>query len=296
MAGTDILIEKTTIISRDGYELSAFVVAPERPKAAVLISSGTGFPKEFYRRIAEHGAARGYACLLYDYRGIAGSAPKNLRGFKADMTIWGRRDMTAAIDAASALAPTKPLYTLGHSVGGHLIGFAANSDKANAHAFINVGSGYWGKHAASYKLQALFFWLIYGPLCLASLGYIPGGGLWGGTALPRNVYTQWRRWCFKPDYYGDELDSLLPNWFHDVREPIRAWGMTDDPIANPSTTSDILAFYKRADTSEIWLTPEDLDQDKIGHQGLFTRKGEAFWPMPFDWFDSLMNAGEEIAP
>jgi len=32
----------------------------------VLISSGTGFPKELYRRIARQGAAMGYACLLYD--------------------------------------------------------------------------------------------------------------------------------------------------------------------------------------------------------------------------------------
>lgn len=281
-----IKTETLTIKALDGYPLSALSVVPEQPKAAVLISSGTGYPKEFYRRFAEAGAARGYACLLYDYRGIAGSAPKRMRGFKASTAMWGKRDMPAAINAAMALAPGKPLFTAGHSVGGHLIGFCPNSDRARAHAFINVGSGYWGQHKPRYRPQVLFFWLVYGPACLAALGHIPAGGLWGGTALPKGVFTQWRRWCFNPRYYGGELDRLQPNWFSRVREPIRSWGMTDDPIATKSASETILHLFKNASAEDVWLSPGDLGQDSVGHQGLFTRKGEAFWPQPFDWFDT----------
>lgn len=296
MTATRISITDTPLSARDGYTLAATAFVPERPKAAVLISSGTGFPRHFYRHIAEQGAARGFACLTYDYRGIGGSAPQTLRGFRADMTMWGRRDLPAAIDAAEALAPGKPLFTLGHSVGGHLIGFAPNSQKASAHAFVNVGSGYWGKHSLAYRPQVLVFWLVYGPACLAALGHIPAGGLWGGTALPRGVFTQWRRWCFRPDYFGGELAALRPNWFSDVTRPIRAWGMDDDPIANRASTPDILKLYPNAPSQEIWLDPGELGQTAIGHQGLFTRKGEAFWPMPFDWFETVMACGAETAP
>lgn len=281
-----IRTETLTIEALDGYPLSALSIVPEQPKAAVLISSGTGFPKEFYRRFAEAGAMRGYACLLYDYRGIAGSAPKQLRGFNASMLTWGKRDMPAAMNAAAALAPGKPLFTAGHSVGGHLIGFCPNSDRARAHAFVNVGSGYWGQHKPHYRPQVLFFWLVYGPACLAVLGHIPAGGPWGGTALPKGVFTQWRRWCFNPRYYGGELDQLQPNWFDRVREPIRSWGMTDDPIATKAASETILKLYENAPSDEVWLGPGDLGQTAVGHQGLFTRKGEAFWPQPFDWFDT----------
>lgn len=285
---TGIITQETAIRALDGYRLSAMSVVPDRPKAAVLISSGTGFPKEFYRRFAEAGAARGYACLLYDYRGIAGSAPKSLRGFKASTVMWGRRDMPAALTAAAALAPGKPLFTAGHSVGGHLIGFCPNSDRATAHAFVNVGSGHWARHMPHYRPQALFFWLVYGPACLAALGYIPAGGLWGGTALPKGVFTQWRRWCFNRDYYASELDRLQPNWFSKVSQPIRSWGTTDDPIATRAATADILKIYDAAPTEEVWLSPGDLGQTAVGHQGLFTRKGEAFWPQPYDWFDTFL--------
>ncbi|MCW5723871.1 MAG: alpha/beta hydrolase [Maricaulaceae bacterium] len=280
--------ETVTIAARDGYPLSGLVIAPDRPKAAVLISSGTGFPKEFYRRIAEAGAARGYACLLYDYRGVAASAPASLRGFRADLMDWGRKDLPAALDAAAALAKDRPLFTLGHSAGGHLIGFAANNDRAAGHAFVNVGSGYWGRHFLAYRPLVLAFWLAGGPASLALKGYV-SGRVWGGTDLPKGVFTQWRRWCFRPGYYGDELDDLRPHWFAEVTAPIRVFGATDDPVANPAASADVLKLYPNAPKDEVWLRPEDLGQTAIGHQGLFARAGARFWPMPFDWFDGLMT-------
>lgn len=43
----------------DGYPLSMRLIAHPEPRHAVLVSSGTGFPKRFYERFARHLAARG---------------------------------------------------------------------------------------------------------------------------------------------------------------------------------------------------------------------------------------------
>lgn len=285
----DFSSENLIIVAEDRVELAALALVPEAPKASILLSSGTGFPKEFYGRLAEAGAARGFAVLLYDYRGIAASSPATgLKGFKADMLDWGRLDMTAAGEQAMALAPGQPFFTLGHSVGGHLIGFSPIGPDAKGHAFLNVGSGYWAGSAWHYRPAALFFWLIYGPACLALKGYIPTGGLWGGTALPSDVFTLWRRWCFQPGYYGDLLDELMPHWFGEVRAPIRAWGATDDPIANPRTTHDILKLYSAATKENLWIKPADLGQKAIGHQGLMSRRCSAVWDDIYDWFELLI--------
>jgi predicted alpha/beta hydrolase len=276
--------------ARDGYSLSGLVIAPECPKAAVLVSSGTGFPKELYRRIARCGASMGYACLLYDYRGITGSAPQKMREFQADIIDWARLDFAAALDEAAVLARDKPLFTLGHSVGGHLLGFAENADLPRANAFISAGSGYWGGHEWSYRNQALFFWLLYGPLCLAIKGYIPADGAWGGTALPAGIFKQWREWAFKPGYFGDMLDQLGPHHFDTLKAPIRNWGFTDDRLASKAAMASLMGIYSVAPQETIRLKPGELGVERIDHFGIFKRQGEMFWPKPFEWFDEFIES------
>lgn len=279
--------EEIRFEARDGYSLSGRTIVPDNPRAVVLISSGTGFPKEFYRRIALAGAERGYACLIYDYRGIGGSAPENLRGFRADILDWGRLDFPAALERARRLAPDGPLFTLGHSVGGHLVGLADNANIARAHAFVCCGSGHWGRHKPGYRPRVMFFWFGYGPACLALRGFIPPGGLWGGTALPRDVFLQWRRWASMPGYFGDDLDAIGEHHFDRVTGPIRSYVFTDDPIATEAAAQDILDLYSAAPHTITSLAPRDVGAVRIGHAGALRRGAEGFWPMPFDWFDKL---------
>lgn len=275
--------------ARDGYPLSAKVFLPEGPKAAVLISSGTGFPKELYARFARYGAERGYAALIYDYRGIAGSAPEEMTGFKADVMDWARQDFPAALDAAASLAPGKPLVTAGHSVGGHLLGFADNALKPAAHAFITVGTGYHGAHEPRYRPSALFFWWAYGPACLALKNYIPAGGLWGGTALPRNVFTQWRQWSQRPGYFTEFYDQLGEHHFDEISAPIRNWTFTDDRLCSQRSADDLLKAYTAAPVEHIRVSPQSVGAKSIDHHGAFRRAAKGFWDLPYDWFDEVLE-------
>ncbi|WP_417470168.1 serine aminopeptidase domain-containing protein [Maricaulis sp.] len=284
--------------ARDGYSLAGLIIAPPTPKAAVLISSGTGFPKELYRRIARQGAAMGYACLLYDYRGIGGSAPSQMKGFAADIVDWGRLDFSAALDQAQALAPHGPVFTLGHSVGGHLPGFADNALLPAAHAFVCTSTGYWGAHEPSYRPSALFFWLVYGPACLALKGHIPSGGLWSGTALPRGVFEQWRDWAFKPRYFGDFLHELGPHAFDRITAPITDWTFADDTLASQRAAEDLMALYTAADKRLLRLAPAEVGAESIGHFGAFKQAAAGFWPRPFSWFDEVaagLNPGGPVS-
>jgi len=273
--------------ARDGYPLSARVFLPEAPKGAVLISSGTGFPKELYARFAAHGASRGYATLIYDYRGIAGSAPERLADFEADIMDWARLDFPAALDAVAAFAPGQPLYTLGHSVGGHVLGFADNALKPDAHAFVTVGTGYFGAHELSYRPNALFFWWVYGPACLALKGHIPAGGLWGGTALPRGIFEQWRAWSQKPGYFTEFYDQLGAHHFDAITAPIRSWTFSDDRLCSQRSADDLLKAYSQAPREHFRLAPSEVGATSIDHHGAFRRAASGFWDLSFNWFDQV---------
>jgi len=286
---TDLVTRDFTAPASDGYPLSMRLVSAAEPLIAVLVSSGTGFPKGFYERFARYLAERGAAVLTYDFRGIAGSRPDELKGSTIDYPDWGRLDMPAALDALIEAAPGLRVVHVGHSVGGHFVGFMHNHDRIERHAFVSVGTGWWGGHHRRYHPLELFFWLGFGPFSLMRHGYIKGGGLWAGTDLPRGVFTTWRRWCLKREYFSKELEtSLRPHHYEAVTAPIRSWIFTDDPIATPGAARDLLSVYPNAGSEISVHAPGDFGARRIGHEGAFRKGMEPLWDQVFHW----LNNGE----
>lgn len=280
----DVIAEDIVAVAEDGYPLSARLLTGPEPTHAVLVTSGTGFPKGFYERFARHVAARGAVVLTYDMRGIGGSRPADLAAMEMTYEDWGRLDMPAALEALIEAAPGLPVVHVGHSVGGHFAGFMSNHARISRHAFVAVGSGYWRRHPLSYNPIELFFWWGYGPWSLARHGYIKGGTLWRGADLPRGVFMPWRRWCHDPAYFGQRLlTELTPNHFAEVTAPIRSWIFTDDPIANPRTGSDMLRVYPNAPGDMVVRAPADYQATRIGHEGAFRRGMEPLWNEILDW-------------
>ncbi|TFW12639.1 alpha/beta fold hydrolase [Brevundimonas intermedia] len=280
-------VEDRVIETSDGWPLAATLFQPEHATRAVLISAGTGFPRGFYARFARWLAERNCVVLTYDYRGIGGSRPDDLATMQMDYPDWGRLDMPAALEALKAAAPDLPIFHVGHSVGGHFAGFMPNHGDIDRHAFVSVGTGWWGAHHRSYNPIELFFWFGFGPAHLSRYGYIRAGKMWRGTDLPRGVFETWKRWCLKPAYFLDELKSgaLEPQHFAEMRSPIRSWIFPDDPIATPGTGATLLKAYPDAPSEILVRRPADYGVRRIGHEGAFRQGMEPLWREILDWFD-----------
>lgn len=269
----------------DGFALSMRLTSAPVPRLAVLVSSGTGYPKGFYDRMARWMARRGAAVLTYDFRGIAGSRPDDLKASPIDYPDWGRHDMPAALEALMESAPGVPVVHVGHSVGGHFIGLMPNHTAISRHALVSVGTGWWGGHLKRYRHLELAFWFLIGPYSLARHGYIKGS-LWGGTDLPPRVFQTWRRWCHARDYFSADLDGpMAPHHYEAVTAPIRSWIFTDDPIATPQSGADLLRVYPNAPTSMEIIRPADLGVRRIGHDGAFRKGMEPLWEQIFHWLE-----------
>ena len=168
-----------------------------------------GVTQSFYARFAEWLAARGYLAVTFDYRGIGQSAPASLRGFEIDIRDWATQDCVAVIDFVKARAPDVPLYWVGHSLGGQLLGLIPNRERIDRVITIATGNGYWRENSWQTRRFVWWLWFVVVPLALRIAGYFPGKRLRKVGDLPRGVMAQWRRWCLNREYVvgveGDEV-------------------------------------------------------------------------------------------
>jgi len=280
--------QSVTLTASDGRVLGGLLLEAAPARGALCINSATGFKREFYLKFAAYCAQRGYHTLVYDYRGIGVSALTPLAAEPARMSEWGRLDMPAALTSLALRYPQLPLVTLGHSVGGQLIGCMPNEAHARAHVMIATSTGYWRRQRAPFRYQALAFWKLYGPLMLRRRGYVPPGVVWGGEPLPRGVFLQWRAWCLSPARFGAALDADMHDAeFAAVRTPLLSWGFGDDPIATPAAVEALLESYANAPIERRWTVPAELGVRAIGHHGFFAERHRAsLWCAVLDWIDA----------
>jgi predicted alpha/beta hydrolase len=287
-----VIPEPFALRAPDGRELAAHWICAAQRKSVIVLNAGTGFPQTFYFKLAMYAAERGYDVLVYDYRGMGRSAPADLASETARMSDWGLLDMRAALDAGAERAQGVPVVTLGHSIGGQLLGLLTNHALARVHVQIATSVGYWPWELAPFKYFVWWFWRVHGPILLALKGYIPTGGGWTGLPLPRGVYEEWRRWCLRPDHFGPDLHTYLAgNSYADIRAPLLSVGLTDDPIATRRTVGALNRFFPNVARESRWYSPRDAGSKHIGHGGFFaSRHRDTLWRPVLDWIDSKIGA------
>lgn len=281
---TEIQEQDLRFPARDGFDLGGRLYSGPEPQIGVLISAGTGYPHRVYARIARHLAARGAVVLCYDYRGIGDSPdPAGLRASRIDYPDWGRFDQPAALDQLAAHAPGLPLTHIGHSVGGHFLGLMDNHAQIARHAFLCVGSGYWGDHLPrNWPLEAYFWWGA-GAFSLWRWGHVAQRFGWRGAPLPGPLFRRWRSWSHRKNYLRDDMDALAPHHYEAVRAPIRSWLFTDDPIATPRAAQSLMAIYPNAPQEVSLHPPSDFGLRKIGHDSAFRAGLEPLWDEVWNW-------------
>jgi predicted alpha/beta hydrolase len=288
--------EAFNIRCADGRELAAHwfsapASGPHARRGAIVISAGTGFPQTFYFKLAGYAVTRGYDALVYDYRGMGWSAPRDLSTETARMSDWGLLDMRAALSTAAGRAAGMPLATLGHSIGGQFLGLLTNHALAQAHVQVATSVGYWRWEHAPFKFLAWWFWRVHGPLMLALKGHVPTGGGWSGLPLPRGVFDEWQRWCLRTTHFGPDLATYLAdNVFATFRAPVLSIGFEDDPIATRRTVEALRSYFPNAAFDVRWYAPRDAG-GPIGHGGFFsTRFADSLWKPTFDWVDAKLGS------
>jgi predicted alpha/beta hydrolase len=280
---------KHEVRAADGFSLAASLFVPKVSRGVVVVNSGTGIAREFYEKFATHLAGAGFTTLTYDYRGIGGSRPKSLRGFSASLSSWGRLDISGALRAARDLAGAAPVFVVGHSAGGQLLGLAEGIEDVAGITTVGSSSGTWWRMTGqAFRGFCALMWYGYLPVTARVLGYTPSLGQ--GTAVPAGVAREWAAWCRHPRYFAGHLSPGDLARFDRVTAPWLSLGFGDDPIANRVTIAELLSHYRQAKITQTFVEPAEVGMSRIGHFGFFSqRAAKSLWPRPVRFFESLLG-------
>lgn len=275
-------MQQITIPTSDGYRLSALYFTPVAESIGnIILSSATGVKKEYYTAFALFLVQNGYTVLLYDYRGIGGSAPTDLKTETAYMHEWGTKDMNAALDFLTGTKGLDNIIWIGHSVGAQLIGFLHHHKHISKVIAINAALGYWRHFPVPKSWLIWTLWFFIGPLMVKLYGYGKMQKIGWGENLPRNILMEWRTWCLSKTYFRTCLLQLLQtDKFYEFTTPITALYTSDDYIANDKTVPLMMRFFPNAPQQIIKLAVEKYTYEKVGHAGIFRKKFKGnLWPL-----------------
>lgn len=284
------------LAATDGYPLAARLWA-SREKSSLasvaLINAGAGIGSGYYDRFARFLSENGVPTLVYDYRGIAKSRPRSLRGFVASVEEWGSKDCAAMLQWMAKEFPDARRIVIGHSVGGFVTGFVTNGPLIDRMLLVGAHTGYWRDYAAHTRLGMYVLWHVLMPTLTRVVGFFPGRKLHLLEDLPAGVALEWanrreadfwwnlRRKDGEPDQARIE-DAI--SRFLAIRAQTLALTFTDDVFATEPATKRILGLYRNCPATRLVVGPGDVGGKKIGHFGFFrSRFRDTLWPRIVEW-------------
>lgn len=258
------------IATEDGVHVTARLFQPQgEPRALVLIAGAMAVAQTFYAPLAKWLAAQGYLTATFDYRGMGLSRKQHPRDTSASIDDWAGRDCAAVLEALATRAQGKPVYWVGHSLGGQIVALVPNWNKVAKVVTIATGSGYWRQNTVPLRYFVWLLWYVLAPVSVNLVGYFPGRRLRVVGDLPAPVMRQWRRWCLDPEYVVGAEGERVRALYKQMDAPIVSLSFPDDELMSARGVETLHGLYSTAPRTMRRIHASESGARRIGHFGFF---------------------------
>jgi predicted alpha/beta hydrolase len=275
----------------DGYELGGTLWRHEGgapQQASVVIACATAVRARYYARFAGWLHGHGFNVLTFDYRGIGESRPARLRGFEADWTDWGEKDLEGALTFLRQTLPGDALDLVAHSFGGVAFGLAPSNAQVRRAVTVGAQYAHWRDYAPTARAGMVLKWHVAMPALTRLAGYFPGGRLGWMEDTPAGVA---RDWAGMGPHYPSSVRRHRPGEagrlaarFATARAALLAIGLEDDPYGTVPALERALGPFTGAARAHLRIAPADIGVAAIGHFAFFhARFQDTLWPIPLAW-------------
>lgn len=270
-------MQERITIATDGGPIEGTYFRAENARAVAVLNPATGVPQRFYRHFAAWLVTQGVSCLTYDYRGFGASARGPIRDVRLSMADWGIHDQQSARDWVSAAEPDLPLWVIGHSLGGFMLGYQSGLERIARVIAVSSGPVHHTDHPWPYQAMARLFWFVLGPALVTTTGYLPGRFSGLGADVPGPVFRQWKRWCTTSRFHLSD-PSLPPHDVSKLIAPLRTIVPNDDQMIPPHVVEKLGELYTRSKQDHVVLDPAEYGVGQVGHLASFAKRNAALWP------------------
>lgn len=280
MTATDL-----TLHSADGVTLQATQYDAQTPiKGALVIGSALGVPRKIYRVFSEFLCQQGYSVLTFDYR----SSGPNGSDKQLSLSQWGSQDLNAAFKHMLTVAGDKPIFHLGHSIGGQVAGLADNLPEIKGMIFVASSFPYWKRWPMPQRITMAIMFKVLVPIIAKFTREFPSKAI-GLSAdnLPSALVAEWSRWMGKDNYLLDPAFGLDNQGYQDRQGPVLAFSFDDDHLVPEASFDKLLSAYPNTQIQRRWVATKATGP--IGHMGFFKDKHrESLWRECLDWLEQRL--------
>lgn len=276
----------------DGRILPATLHGAVNPRALVVIAPALGVPRRFYDKCAAYLAQRGISALTFDFRGVGEGQGSKAADAEINMEQWGRLDIAAALDWGLRQFRALPLFHMGHSAGGQLMGLAPASEKLAGLILVAANAPHASLWRGAARLRILVLWYLLAPLLAAGRARFPMRRLGlSSVDVPAGVIRQWARWGRSQRYLFNPMHGLDTGRYRSFRMPALVLEFTDDvDFAPPAAVDALLSEMPNLKVTRRRAAPQDAGVKQIGHLGFFKEAlRDTLWRECADWI--LVTAG-----
>ncbi|PZP03959.1 MAG: phosphoheptose isomerase [Corynebacterium urealyticum] len=284
--------ESARIECADGTVLAGQWVLPagDGPvRKAVALHPATGVDMHLYRKFAVFLAERGWAGLIYDFRGTGESATPGDKSNRAiRMSDWIVKDVPAATRALKERFPDASHAAVAHSVGAH--GMLATQHEEPVEAMVMIASHAGITRTVRTAAGRAKVWTIFNvvtPVCEKLMGYVPVEALGVGKTIPLGVMLQWRSWAAQKQYFFDDPEFDFAERFTKAEGPVLSVVMADDLWAHRGAVNVLTDKLVRADVLKQGVEAgEGTANGPVGHMGFYRSKHRNLWPGVAEWLEA----------
>lgn len=281
-------MKTVSIHTKDHYEIIATVFEPNTDAGKLLVvNSATGVRQQTYYGFAKFFAENGYTVITYDYRGISLSKPQKMKGFEANMRIWGNTDYKAITEYINQNYSQHRKFLIGHSVGALILGMNEDSEIFEKFSFVATQNTYYGHLRPSVQLMSWLGFGLYQPMITRLKGYFETDLVNLGESLPKGVSEDWRTLIMHKKSINKLLEQT-PNFSENLTQEVLYLHMEDDDWITKTGMELLMkeTFPKMKPTYRTVKVSESTGE-AIGHINFFRSRHQQLWNIVLDWFSYI---------